>query len=44
MLTLEGSLSSRDAVGGTAPARVSEQLAAAQDQIVSARGALASPR
>src|SRR6476620_2972905 len=33
VLSVEGSLASRDAVGGTAPARVREQLAAARDRL-----------
>ncbi|WP_432498534.1 argininosuccinate lyase [Kineococcus gypseus] len=33
VLTLEGSLASRDGVGGTAPVRVAEQLEAAQDAL-----------
>jgi argininosuccinate lyase len=37
VLTVEGSLASRDAVGGTAPSRVAEQLAAARDALASAR-------
>ncbi|MGN6752969.1 MAG: argininosuccinate lyase [Intrasporangium sp.] len=37
VLSVEGSLASRDAVGGTAPARVAEQLGAAQEQLVTAR-------
>ncbi|PZR55578.1 argininosuccinate lyase [Xylanimonas oleitrophica] len=32
VLTVEGSVASRDAVGGTAPARVAEQLAAAKER------------
>ncbi|WP_299037412.1 argininosuccinate lyase [uncultured Pseudokineococcus sp.] len=32
VLTVEGSLASRDAVGGTAPARVAEQLGAARER------------
>ncbi|WP_022919399.1 argininosuccinate lyase [Ruania albidiflava] len=42
VLTLGGSLASRDGVGGTAPARVAEQLAAARDRIVAAREDLVS--
>jgi argininosuccinate lyase len=38
VLTVEGSLASRDAVGGTAPGRVAEQLAAARSALASARG------
>ena len=37
VLSVEGSLASRDAKGGTAPARVAEQLAAAQDAAAAAR-------
>ncbi len=37
VLTTEGSLASRDAVGGTAPARVAEQLAAAEAAIAERR-------
>jgi argininosuccinate lyase len=37
VLTVEGSLASRDAVGGTAPARVAEQLDAARAQLTEAR-------
>jgi argininosuccinate lyase len=37
VLSVEGSLASRDAVGGTAPARVTEQLAAARARLASAR-------
>jgi argininosuccinate lyase len=37
VLTVEGSLASRDAVGGTAPARVAEQLAAARERLGGAR-------
>ncbi len=37
VLTVEGSLASRDAVGGTAPARVEEQLAAARSALAGAR-------
>ncbi len=33
MLSTEGSLSSRDGIGGTAPVRVAEQLEAAQDAL-----------
>ncbi|CPU65936.1 argininosuccinate lyase ArgH [Mycobacteroides abscessus] len=32
MLSVEGSLASRDAVGGTAPVRVAEQLEAAKER------------
>ena len=41
VLTVEGSLSSRDAVGGTAPVRVAEQLEAAQARAAAFRAALA---
>ena len=44
VLTLTGSLSSRDAVGGTAPARVAEQLQAARTRIADARAGLAAMR
>jgi argininosuccinate lyase len=37
VLTVEGSLASRNAVGGTAPVRVAEQLEAARDRAVAAR-------
>ncbi|MDR0944767.1 MAG: argininosuccinate lyase [Bifidobacteriaceae bacterium] len=37
VLSLEGSLASRDAVGGTAPARVAEQLAACRKAAAQAR-------
>jgi argininosuccinate lyase len=37
VLSVEGSLASRDAVGGTAPIRVAEQLAAAQAALTQAR-------
>jgi argininosuccinate lyase len=37
VLSVEGSLASRDAVGGTAPVRVAEQLAAAETALTSAR-------
>jgi argininosuccinate lyase len=37
VLTVEGSLASRDAVGGTAPARVAEQLTAAEAALHEAR-------
>jgi argininosuccinate lyase len=37
VLTVEGSLASRDAVGGTAPDRVAEQLAAAREALAAAR-------
>jgi hypothetical protein len=36
VLSVEGSLASRDAVGGTAPARVLEQLAAAREALAAA--------
>ncbi|WP_374968830.1 argininosuccinate lyase [Terrabacter sp. BE26] len=38
VLSVAGSLASRDAVGGTAPARVTEQLAAARARLADARG------
>ena len=37
VLSVQGSLASRDAVGGTAPVRVTEQLAAARDRLADAR-------
>jgi argininosuccinate lyase len=37
VLSVEGSLASRDAVGGTAPVRVAEQLVAAQAALTAAR-------
>jgi argininosuccinate lyase len=37
VLTVEGSLASRDAVGGTAPSRVAEQLVAARSALADAR-------
>ena len=37
VLSVEGSLASRDAVGGTAPARVAEQLIAAEAALAAAR-------
>ncbi|WP_028709371.1 argininosuccinate lyase [Propionicicella superfundia] len=37
VLTVEGSISSRDAVGGTAPARVAEQLVAVREAVEAAR-------
>ena len=37
VLSVEGSLASRDAAGGTAPARVAEQLAAARARLADAR-------
>jgi argininosuccinate lyase len=37
VLTVEGSLRSRNAIGGTAPDRVAEQLAAAREALSSAR-------
>ena len=37
VLTVEGSLASRDAVGGTAPARVAEQLDAARERAAQLR-------
>jgi argininosuccinate lyase len=38
VLSVAGSLASRDAVGGTAPVRVAEQLAAARAALATARG------
>ena len=40
VLTVEGSLASRDAVGGTAPSRVAEQLTAVQQRAADLRSAL----
>jgi argininosuccinate lyase len=40
VLTVEGSVASRDGHGGTAPARVAEQLASLRDAVVSARSVL----
>ena len=37
VLSVAGSLASRDAVGGTAPVRVAEQLVAARERLVNAR-------
>ena len=37
VLSVAGSLASRDAVGGTAPARVAEQLSAARERLAAAR-------
>ncbi len=37
VLTVEGSLASRDGVGGTAPVRVAEQLEQARAALASAR-------
>ncbi|EWT05091.1 argininosuccinate lyase [Intrasporangium chromatireducens Q5-1] len=37
VLSVQGSLASRDAVGGTAPVRVREQLAAARERLAAAR-------
>ena len=37
VLSVAGSLASRDAVGGTAPVRVAEQLGAARERLASAR-------
>ncbi|GFZ96818.1 argininosuccinate lyase [Nesterenkonia alkaliphila] len=39
VLTVEGSLASRDALGGTAPARVAEQLEAAKQRVAEFRSA-----
>ncbi|GAB3600038.1 argininosuccinate lyase [Angustibacter peucedani] len=44
VLSVEGSLASRDAVGGTAPVRVAEQLQAAQAASATARRWSAAPR
>ncbi len=38
VLTVEGSLASRDGVGGTAPVRVAEQLETARDAVAALRG------
>ena len=38
VLSVEGSIASRDAVGGTAPARVAEQLDAARERLAALRG------
>ncbi len=43
VLTVEGSLASRDAVGGTAPARVAEQIAALRDTIAADRAWVTGP-
>ena len=43
VLTVEGSLASRDAVGGTAPARVAEQLLAARGAVADARAWTSAP-
>jgi argininosuccinate lyase len=43
VLTVQGSLASRDAVGGTAPARVAEQLVAAREALASARSWTSAP-
>jgi argininosuccinate lyase len=43
VLSLAGSLASRDAVGGTAPVRVGEQLEAARTALAEARGWAARP-
>jgi argininosuccinate lyase len=37
VLSVAGSIASRDAIGGTAPRRVAEQLASAQDAVAAAR-------
>ncbi|WP_120002807.1 argininosuccinate lyase [Nesterenkonia muleiensis] len=42
VLSVEGSLASRDAVGGTAPVRVAEQLAAAQQRSAALRSGIAT--
>ncbi len=44
VLTVAGSLASRDAVGGTAPVRVAEQLDAARDAVATLRDADARAR
>ncbi len=44
VLTVEGSLASRDAVGGTAPVRVAEQLADAREQARAWRDGIAAMR
>jgi argininosuccinate lyase len=41
VLSVEGSLASRDAAGGTAPVRVAEQLAAARDAATALRARFA---
>jgi argininosuccinate lyase len=38
VLTVQGSIASRDAYGGTAPVRVAEQLGRLVDRAVTARG------
>ncbi|MGA9674912.1 MAG: argininosuccinate lyase, partial [Mycobacterium sp.] len=43
VLTIEGSVSSRDSRGGTAPRRVSEQLDAVQTTVDALRGRLFRP-
>jgi argininosuccinate lyase len=43
VLTVEGSLASRDAVGGTAPVRVAEQLAALRAVVAGDRAWVAAP-
>ncbi|MGN6302584.1 MAG: argininosuccinate lyase [Angustibacter sp.] len=43
VLSVEGSLASRDAVGGTAPARVAEQLDAARGALADARAWAGAP-
>jgi argininosuccinate lyase len=43
VLSVEGSLASRDAKGGTAPVRVAEQLERVREQVASARDWAATP-
>ena len=43
VLSVEGSLASRSAKGGTAPVRVAEQLARVQQQVAAARGWAGTP-
>jgi argininosuccinate lyase len=43
VLSVEGSLASRDAKGGTAPVRVAEQLERVREQVASARGWAGTP-
>jgi argininosuccinate lyase len=44
VLSVEGSVASRDGIGGTAPVRVAEQLAALTDNVRKAALALRSSR
>jgi argininosuccinate lyase len=44
VLTVEGSVASRSGVGGTAPERVAEQLAALTERVRAVTGALAATR